>query len=340
MVDNSNLRKLVSESTKGLWGTLNPIGGNLGVFGTTKGVALSSQSVYYDVSAFYASTKTYMGNTYKYVYNDFKEEIKPRRFQRFNAGVKLTETEAPMDGDAIRAMVQTATDKQMRALNQRIEAAVIGYNSEVALLSCMNGQGTASSSIIDPADCNATPGTPLNCQAVKFTGAAETERNLESTIGAAIVGIGGKVVNTTTGETILHNDGTDTFDAWVCPQFYHILEKGHDLLDAAEHDPRTYFQAAQQDFKCTFHSSMHIENSACTTGLHPAMVVTANTKENFLLVNVEQPQWTPWKELDNGEEIAVVKRYKAGIGSLAKPYLDGTQAYKAQFAIDAIAYNA
>ncbi len=340
MVDNSNLRKTIAESTKGIWGSLNPIGGNLNAFGVTKGVALSSTSTYYDVSAFYASVKTYMGNTYKYVYNDFKEEIKPRRFQRFNAGVKLKEHEVPQDNAALVAMVKEAANKQTRGLNTKIEGALIGYASEVALMSCMNGQGTASSSIIDPADCNATPGTALNLQAVKWTGASETERNLESTVGAAIVAIGGKVVDTTTSETILHNDGSDSFDMWVCPQFYQILQKGHDLFDAAEHDKRTYIQAAKEDFNCTIRSSVHIEASACTTGLHPAAVVTANTKENFLLVDVESPKWTAWKELDNGEEIAYVKRYKAGFGALAKPYLSGTQAYKAMFAFDSIPYNA
>jgi len=339
MVDNSSLRTKLAESTSGMWGNLNPLQGSVAAaFGRVKAPSIGS-SVYYDTQAFYASTNVFVGDTYDYVYNSFKTEMKPRRFQRFNAGVKITEEQAALDSDALRGMVETAALKQTRALNTKLEEYAVGYLTERYLLATLNAQGTGSSSIIDPADCNSTPGTKLNAQAVKWTGAAQTERAIECTIGLAIRGIGEKVIDTTTGESILRYDGSDTFDFWCSPSFAQILRTGHELMDTGEHDTLTYAQSMLQNWNTTIRPSLQVENTAITAGATIDAILTANTKENFFLVEVEAPHWTAWKEIDDGERIAAVKRYKAGWGAIAKPFLDSTgQAYKAQFNIDSIPF--
>jgi hypothetical protein len=338
MVDNSSLRSKLSESTSGMWGKLNPLMGSIAnAFGRARAPSIGT-SVYYDVEAFYATSNIWVGDTYKYVYNSFKNEMKPRRFQRFNGGVKITEEQGAMDSDSLRSMVEVAAMKQARAINVKLEEYACGYLTERALVATLNAQGTANSSIIDPADCNATPGTKLNAQAVKWTGAAQTEKALECTIGQAILGIQGKVIDTTTGESILHNDGTDTFDFFCSPQFAQILNQGHELLDTGEHDPRTYARAMLEDWKTTIRPTLQVDNTAPAAGATLDAVFTANTKENFLLVEVEAPHWTAWKDIDDGESICAVKRYKAGWGAIAVPYLSGSQAYKAQFNIDSIPF--
>jgi hypothetical protein len=338
MVNNSTLRTKLVESTQGMWGNLNPLNGSIAVaFGRVKAPSIGS-SVYYDCEAFYANTNVNVGDTYTYKYNQFKNEVKPRRFQRFSAGVKITEEQAELDNGSLKAMVETAALKQTRGLNTKLEEYACGYLTERYLVATMNAQTEASSSIIDPADCNAVPGTKLNAQAVKWTGPAQTERCIDSTVGMGIRGIGAKVLDTTTGESILHNDGTDTFDFWCSPYYAAILNTGHELMDTGEHDPLTYTQRLKESWNTTVRPSIQIENTAITAGATIDAVLTANTKENFLLVEVEAPHWLSWEKVDDGERIVVVKRYKAGWGAIARPYLGTTYAYKAQFNIDSIPY--
>jgi hypothetical protein len=338
MVDNSTLRSKIVEATSGMWGNLNPLKGSIAdAFGRVRAPTIGA-SVYYDTTAFYANTNVNVGDTYTYRYNQFKYEVKPRRFQRFAAGVKLTEEQAGGTNDELRAMVETAAIKQTQGLRQQLEAYACGYLTEKYLVATMNAQPEANSSIIDPADCNATPGTKLNAQAVKWTGPAQTERAIEATIGQAIRGIGAKVLDTTTGESILHNDGSDYYDFWVSPYFAQILNTGYELTDTGEHDTLTYTERLKTSWKTTVRPSIQIENTAITAGATIDGVLTANTKENFFLVEVENPVWTSWAAIDDGEAIAFVKRYKAGWGALARPFLGTTYAYKAQFNIDSIPY--
>jgi len=331
MVDNSSLRAKVAEATSGMWGKANPLKSHVSeTFGKAKATAIGS-SVYYDVEAFYANVAVSKGDHYIYKYNQFKSEMKPRRFQRFAAGVKLTEEQAQLDNDSLKQAVETAIYKQTQGLRTKLEESVVGYKTEDYLMSVLNGQATANSSIIDPADCNDTSGTAAALSAVNWTGDGQTERNIETVIGSAIRAIGAKVLDATTGESILKNDGSDTFDLWCHPSFAHILETSYDLLDSGEHDNLTYAKRLAQDWKVTIKPTMQIDAYARAIDETATLILTANTAENFKLVEVEAPTWLAWKEIDNGEVIEIVKRFKAGEGAVAVPYISGTQAYKAMY---------
>lgn len=333
MVDNSSLRDRLKESTKGIWGSLNNIAGAdiSKIFGRIKGTSTGSSN-YYDIEAFYAAPAVNVGEHYKYVYAQMKAELKPRKFLRYNGGVKITEEQATLDNETLAAMVQNAAEVEQRAVNAKLAYDSVGYAAEQYLVSAMNGQGTANSSIIDPADCNATPGTAAALGTVNFIGGGQTERNLEATVGALIRMIGAKVLDATTGETILHNDGSDTYDLWVHPSFAHMLDTSYDLLDTGEHDSIPYTQRLATSWKTTVRPSMAIATCTMVEDATTVIVLTANTAENFKIVDVEAPIWMAWKEIDDGETISVVKRYKAGQGAVARPYLSGTQAYKAMAA--------
>jgi hypothetical protein len=68
-------------------------------------------------------------------------------------------------------------------------------------------------------------------------------------------------------------------------------------------------------------------------------VLTCNTKENYHIVEVEAPKWLSWKDIDDGEKINYVKRYRAGLGAVARPFVTSAgQAYKAQFSFGSIYY--
>jgi hypothetical protein len=329
MVNNISMRDRLVESTQGIWGQLNKVSGSdiRTIFGRIQGKSTGSSN-YYDVEAFYSTVNVNRGEKYKYVYNQFKSEIKPRKFIRYTAGVKVTEEQMVMDNDSLRAMVDNAATKQERGLRSSMEQDLVGHLTEQSLVSAMNSQGTANSSIIDPADCNSTPGTPAALGAVNLTGAGKTERNLEAVVGFMIQAIGSKVLDTTTGESILHNDGSDTYDLWVHPSVALILDTNADLLDADAHDTMTYTQRLAA-MKVTVRPSMAIASWNGAIDGTTVVVLTANTAENFKYVDVEAPTWMAWKDIDNGEVIEFVKRFKAGAGAVATPYISGTQAYKA-----------
>ena len=325
----------IQKSTNEIFGKLHELTGNSiwNAFGTVSAPAPAS-GVYYDVESFYANTNINVGDNYKYVYNQFKGELKPRRFQRYTAGVKLTEEQMGLTPDSLNSMVTIAAQKQERALRNALEKDAIGYATEKALMSVLHVQPTAASSIVDPADCNSTPGTKLNAQAVNFTGAGQTVQSLNATIGVAQRGIASKVLDTTTGETMLRNDGTDTFDLWVTPALAKLFDTNKELIATGKLDTISFTQSLKQNWNTTVRPTVQIDNTAIVADATLDMVLTANTAENFFIVEVEKPTWTAWKEIDDGETISYVKRYKAGLGALARPFLSGTQAYKAMYAID------
>lgn len=335
MVDNSSLRDKIAESTRQVFGSLQALPGQniREIFGTTKINSIGASN-YYDVEAFYASVNVHVGNDYNYVYNQFKSEMKPRIFKRFSAGVKLKEEQFTLDPVSLATAVEHAAQKQERGLRTALEEYAIGYRAEKYLVSVLNAQPTANSSIIDPADCNSTPGTAAALTGVNFIGAGKTERALEATVGVLIRLIGAKVLDTTTGESILRNDGTDTFDLWCHPIVKHILDTAYELLDAGETDNITYTERLKLSWKTTVRATMQIDAPTGATDNTALMILTANTAENFFIVDVEEPTWTAWKEIDNGSKIEMVKRYKAGEGAVATPYITGTQAYKAMAVAD------
>lgn len=330
MVDNSSMRERLAESTRGVFGKLNALPGqNIeNIFGTAQAKSIGSSN-YYDVEAFFATVNVNRGERYQYVFNQFKSEIKPRKFIRYTAGVKVTEEQMQMDNESLRVMVENAAQKQERGLRTTLEADVVGYVTEQYLVSVLHKQPTAASSIIDPADCNSTPGTAANLATAKFIGSGQTERNLESVIGSLIRLIGAKVLDAVTGESILHNDGSDTYDLWCHPSFAHMLETSYDLLDTGEHDNLSYAQRLKQDWKVTIRPTMHIATCTMVEDATTVVGLSANTAENFKIVEVEKATWMAWKDIDTGEVIEYVKRYKAGKGAVAVPYISGTQAYKA-----------
>lgn len=336
------MRGRLVEATKGRWGKLNLLTSQVAqAFGKAKASGMGG--VYYDMEAFYASVATYMGDSYIYVYNTFKSDIKPRRFQRFNAGVKITEEQMlqKADNESLAAQIENAAEKQTRGLKARLDNAVIGFNSEVKLLSVLHKQAIAGSDINDPADCNATPGTAAVLTAVKWSGASKTEQNISTAIGHCIRLIQSKAIDTTTGESILKMDGSDTFDLWVHPNFAHILMTENDLLDTGETDPLTYAKRLAQDWAVTIRPTIAVSDGSVASTEQDEFVLTANTKENFKVVDVEPEMWTAWKDIDDGEVICAVKRYKAAKGAVAVPYLTSAgQAYKAMVTGNTIPYNA
>ncbi|WP_371805467.1 hypothetical protein [Candidatus Lokiarchaeum ossiferum] len=332
----NTLRQKLDKSTKEIFGKLNELSGMKvwDVFGYTK-APQAGASNYFDTEAFFAQVNVHVGDNYDYVYNQMKLESKPAKFFRYTAGIKLTEEQAMLDTDSLQSMVENAAIKQERGLRSKMEYNMIGYAGDVDY-SVLKLGAAANPTIIDPYDCNSTSGTVEPYGAINFTGAGKTALNLNSTVGNGIRAISAATLDSTTGESILRNDGTDTFDLWCHPRQAQILRTNHDLLNATGGDEsdKTYAEELATAWNTTIRPTMAL--GACT-GIADAttvMVLTANTKENFFAVEVENPHWKEWKEIDNGEKIEFVKRFKAGIGALARPYYDNSaNPYKAMFAM-------
>lgn len=336
MVDNS-VRSRIAEATKGMWGSLN-LAGVSSIYDTLGHITLAGGkggSNYYDVTGFFASPKVYSGAKHKYVYGQFKAAMKPRWFERYNGGVKLEEAQFALDDEVLKGSVDLLIEKEQRAVNARQRKDAIGYSQNsgagTSLLSIFGKQPIVGSSIIEPADCNATPGTAAPNGAVNWTGAGKTEQNINAILGTAIRTIGGKVMDSDTEETILKESG-NTYEFQCHPRFAHILETNKDLLDSGETDEMTYAERMLKSWNTTIKPTMHIDSYTGDSNATATAIISANTKENFFLVDVESPTWMPWKEIDNGETIELVKRYKLGAGYIAKEFNDADeQPYKAMY---------
>lgn len=336
------LRAKLEITTKDIWGSLSEIPGVAiwNIFGTGKKAPKIGAGNWFDTTAFYATTNVHVGEDYNYVFNDSKLLAKPAKFFRYTAGVKIKEEEMEgLDDDELWALVESRATKQERGLRAKAAYEGLGYAADVAGTGFGWGVlrlGAASSpTVIDPYDCQGTSGTVENLGTVNFTGAGKTALNINTTIGAAQRAIGAAVLDATTGESILRNDGSDTFDLWMHPRMYNILKTNKDLLIAAVQEAKlTYLKELGQDWDTTCRATMAL--GACT-GVADAtsvIILTANTKENFYVVPVVEPHWMPWKDIDNGNKIFFVKRYKAGLGFLAKVFIDSAgDPYKAMYAM-------
>lgn len=330
MVDQSVLRDKLIAQSKGMFSQVQPtLYDIMGRFP----VKVIGGSNLYDMSNFYSNPSVSVGDEYSYTYTQGKIETKPRRFQRFTSGVKLVESEAEnLNGEELVAKIDTQIRDSQAIVDTAMIKNLVGYANEVDLLSAMNLQGTSGSSIADPADCCATPGTSDSLGAINFSGAGQTERNLEATLGVAIRGISTKTLNTTTGLNALKNNGSDSFDLWCHPNFANVLKTTHDLLDSGEHDPLTY-EARLKTWNTTIRPTLALDSYSGATDATAVMVVTANTKENFFIAEAEQPKWTSWERLFDGKTINWVKNYKVGAGAFARGFINGSQPYKAMYSI-------
>ena len=335
---NNPLRGKIDESTKNIWGSLEKLPGQdiTKIFGEAKGSAIGD-SVWYDVNSFIAVGQINSGDTYEYVYADGKVKAKPARFHRYAGGVKISDETMSdgFDADVINANVSNQAAKEERTLRAKMMRDAIGYAADnpTELYSALHKQAISGSSVTLPADCNDTPGTPAILTANIFSGSQRTAGVLEATIGLAKRAIASKVLDSTTGESILRNDGTDTLTLWVHPNFYSILETNKPLIIAsAEEDKRNFIQVLQEDYKCEVVSAMGIDSYDGGDGSAAVGIITANTSENFKFVKIHDFEWKEWKEIETEEKSVWVKKMRAGVGYLAVPYFDATeQPYKSQY---------
>jgi len=335
------LRDKLEKATAEIFGTLSDLPGKpiWEVFGVAKGAPKAGASNWYDTTAFYAQTNVHFGDNYDYVYNQGKLLTKPMKFHRLTAGVKITEEQMSMDMEELVAIVESKAQKQERGLRAKADYEFNGYAADVAGTGA--GWGAlklgiaATPTLADPFDCNSTSGTVEPLGAVNFTGAGKTAEPLNATVGHAIRLIAAAVLDAETGESILRNDGTDTFTLWCHPTMAAILRTNKEIkIAAAELESRTYAQILKEDWNTEIQPSMAL--GACT-GVADAttvIILTANTVENFLIVPVEKPYWMAWKDIDDGEKISFVKRYKAGLGALPRCFIDADgNPYKAMVAM-------
>lgn len=337
---NESLRGRLLESTQNLWGHMNPISSAVGAFGTTSAESMGGN--YYDISTTLATISVYKGNEYNYKYNTFYNDAAPRRFQRFAAGVKITEAQAlsATRSEALRAMIEVAAQQQMIGVTVDIDQCLIGHRNEDYLMSVLALQGTAGSDINDPADLNTTSGTAENLAAVIWSGGSKTEQNLHNTVGWAQSYMASKARDSVTGATIVKESG-NTYDLFCHPEFANILRTNHDILDTGQEDPLTYAERLASSYATTIRPTIQIDDGNVSTGNQQKFVLTANTQENFkrVIISNEPMTWSSWKDIDDGEAICWVKRLRAAFGALARPYMNGSQAYKAMITVDSTPFT-
>lgn len=334
------LRDKLEKATLEIFGSLKDLPGKpiWEVFGTVK-APKSGASNYYDVSAFYATTNVHFGDKYEYVYNQGKLLTKPMKFHRLTAGVKLTEEQMQLDMADLKAHVENKAQKQERGLRAKADYEFNGYAADVAGTGAGWGAlklgAAASPTLADPYDCNTVSGTVENLATVNFIGAGKSAEPINATIGVAQRAIACAVLDATTGESILRNDGSDTYTLWCHPRMATILRTNKEIkIAAAEMENRTYAQILKEDWKTEIQPTMALSVCTGVADATSVMVLTANTKENFFIVPVEKPHWKPWKDIDDGEKISYVKRFKAGLGALPRCFIDADgNPFKAMFAM-------
>lgn len=332
MVDQSVLRdKLIGESH----GRLTQIQPSIyNIFGSYE-VTLQGDSVLYDLTDFYSNPAISKGDTYRYVYSQGAIQTKSRRIQRYTSGLKLSEVAAEnLNGEALQHKIAEQGEAAVGIVDTDMYKDMIGYANSVDGVSVLNAKAV-STDISDPADCNSTPGTAADLHSsVILSGTGQTERNLEHAVGQAVRGISTKTLNTTTGRGAFNMQGKNSLELWMNPNTAQILNTSYDLLDSGEHDNVPYTSRLAQSWNASIVPSLGIDSYNGSSGA-ATILVTLNTKENFRIAKPksDNPKWTAWERINNGEEISWVKNYRAGAGAFARSFKNGNYFYKPMYAI-------
>jgi hypothetical protein len=173
----------------------------------------------------------------------------------------------------------------------------------------------ATGTINTPQDMNDTPGTAQNKSTTNFTGAGITINAIESTFGTDIQAFGNKV-DTYSDRTLLRNDGSDRFTAFVNPAFKILLDTTSTYIGSGIYGTQTFAQKL-----AAMGVDLYPTNRLTWTGLTDATtnyVLVPNISENIFFAWLPGAQYRvdPW---DETYEQASLRGWGIGV-AFAKPW--------------------
>ena len=224
-------------------------------------------------------------------------------------------------------LVRNTIERQQEAYQKTVDKWMLGY------LTLTGGDvdtgdwygafvSSDGATVMDPEDCNSTEGTPLAGGAINWTGAGQTLMALENSFGVC-ENLFYQQYDSDTESAIYKGNGQDTFDLYAHPAVWQQLKGKYPLSAAGVYDTsRDLLTMIDQDYG-TRHSTMAVD--AAYTGVADVtaeVVVSLNTKENFLACESIPYTVTPWIQRPGANNKCDVYRkmgyMKAGI--FARPY--------------------
>jgi len=174
----------------------------------------------------------------------------------------------------------------------------------------------------DPADICSTPGTVEALTAVNLTGTNKSVDFVKKTFGA-LIELFMAQRDTTTGETMLKHDGTDTYTALCNPILIHDLQTIHPTDGTNDQLGVTYMdQINKLNIEVLPSYNVDAAYASAEDGTVECVMV-ANIKENFKIGWVKPYTVDPWRRVETDSLTSFKRRGWAKLVAFARPYYIG-----------------
>jgi len=180
----------------------------------------------------------------------------------------------------------------------------------------------------DLGDTDATGGATYDLSAVNLSGGGQTVNGIAKTFGLATARFF-NCFSSTDQRAMFKGDGSDTFDFWAHPMVWKTLELAYESNAGGEVDYSMPLLNSVRKYG-NIHSTMVADAAyAPTTGATAEVMVTMNTKENFLKLQAipyTVTGWKPYNDPQRGECFRIMGYEKFGIINM--PYLTNQSYYQ------------
>lgn len=200
-------------------------------------------------------------------------------------------------------------------------AATTGIQSDLDWIYPMKKKA-ATGTATDPEDICTTAGTVEDYTAVNLTGSNKSVGFIKKTFGASIQEFLGQR-DTTTGETMLKNDGTDSFTVLCSPILINDLKTLHPTNGTDDQYALTYMDEASKlniEVLPSYNVDSAYDNTEDGTIEY---VMVANIKDNFKIGWVKPYTVDPWRRVETDALTSFKRRGWAKLVAFARPYYIG-----------------